>query len=258
VASGAAVLLIAFAVMQTAELRRITRERDRADRITEFMTSMFKVSDPSEARGNSITAREILDKSSKEIDNGLARDPELKAQMLDVMGTVYEGLGIYPRAESLLKKAVDIRRNVLGPEHRGTLSSARLLAWTTSEEGRYTEAEKMMRDLVDTDNRVLGADDRATLVTESNLAWTLELAGHFADAEKLSQQTLERQQYALGLDDPDTIERDLQALLPPRAWTAFAHRLIHHGRRVCAARTPRCSGCALRRWCPQIGVTNSA
>jgi endonuclease-3 len=59
-------------------------------------------------------------------------------------------------------------------------------------------------------------------------------------------------------DDPDTIEVDLQALLPPRAWTAFAHRLIHHGRRVCAARTPRCTSCALRRWCPQIGVTNAA
>ena len=76
VASGAAILLIAFAATQAVQLRRITRERDRADRITEFMTNMFKVSDPSEARGNSITAREILDKASKDIDTGLAKDPE--------------------------------------------------------------------------------------------------------------------------------------------------------------------------------------
>jgi endonuclease-3 len=59
-------------------------------------------------------------------------------------------------------------------------------------------------------------------------------------------------------DDPDKIERDLQALLPPRAWTAFAHRLIHHGRRVCVARKPRCSACPLARWCPRIGVTAHA
>jgi endonuclease-3 len=59
-------------------------------------------------------------------------------------------------------------------------------------------------------------------------------------------------------DDPDKIERDLQALLPPKGWTAFAHRLIHHGRRVCVARKPRCSVCALLRWCPQIGVKASA
>ena len=59
-------------------------------------------------------------------------------------------------------------------------------------------------------------------------------------------------------DDPDKIERDLQALLPPREWTAFAHRLIHHGRRVCIARRPRCSVCPVAGLCPRIGVTVSA
>ena len=52
-------MLISFGVAQTLQLRRTTRERDRADRIAAFMTGMFKVSDPSAARGNSITAREI-------------------------------------------------------------------------------------------------------------------------------------------------------------------------------------------------------
>jgi endonuclease III len=58
-------------------------------------------------------------------------------------------------------------------------------------------------------------------------------------------------------DDPVVIEQDLQKLLAPRVWTATAHRLIHHGRRVCFARKPRCSGCALLRWCPQIGVADA-
>jgi endonuclease-3 len=56
-------------------------------------------------------------------------------------------------------------------------------------------------------------------------------------------------------DDPGKIERDLQALLPPREWTAFCHRLIHHGRQICSARRPRCSACPLITWCPQVGVT---
>jgi serine/threonine protein kinase len=38
VTSGVAALLLVFAVTQSVELRRITRERDRADRVTEFMT----------------------------------------------------------------------------------------------------------------------------------------------------------------------------------------------------------------------------
>ena len=59
-------------------------------------------------------------------------------------------------------------------------------------------------------------------------------------------------------DDPDRIEQDLGALLPPRAWTHFAHRLIHHGRRVCVARRPRCSACPLAALCPRVGVQIAA
>ena len=59
-------------------------------------------------------------------------------------------------------------------------------------------------------------------------------------------------------DEPDRIEKDVQALLPPREWTRFAHRLIHHGRRVCVARRPRCSECVLAALCPRVGVEHSA
>jgi len=109
VAAGLLVVLISFGVAQTLQLRRTKRERDRADRIMAFMTGMFKVSDPSAARGNSITAREILDKASKEIDAGLAKDPEQQAQMMQVMGDVYDNLGLYPQATSLLTRAAGIR-----------------------------------------------------------------------------------------------------------------------------------------------------
>ena len=64
--------------------------------------------------------------------------------------------------------------------------------------------------------------------------------------------------YRLGLTkqkDPVKIERDLMALLPQREWVNFAHRLIHHGRRICSARKPRCEECVLNEVCPKIGVT---
>ncbi len=54
--------------------------------------------------------------------------------------------------------------------------------------------------------------------------------------------------------DPVRIERDLQQLLPAKEWTRFAHRMIHHGRRICAARKPRCDVCPVVRWCPRVGV----
>jgi len=55
-------------------------------------------------------------------------------------------------------------------------------------------------------------------------------------------------------DDPTKIEHDLRVLLPAASWTHFTHRLIHHGRRVCQARKPRCSECPLAALCPRIGV----
>ena len=85
VAAAGVLLLAGFAIAQAVELRNIRRERDRADRIAEFMTGMFKVSDPSEARGNTVTARQILDKGAQQISTGLSNDPELQAQMMYTM-----------------------------------------------------------------------------------------------------------------------------------------------------------------------------
>src|SRR5262249_12326357 len=118
-----ALVVIGFTFMQARQLRRTTRERDRADRGTEYMASRFKVSDPGEARGSGITGREVLDKASKDIDSGLTQDPELQAQMMVLMSRVYQSLGLYSRSETLARQAVVIRTRVLGAEHRQTLEA---------------------------------------------------------------------------------------------------------------------------------------
>jgi endonuclease-3 len=51
-------------------------------------------------------------------------------------------------------------------------------------------------------------------------------------------------------EDPVRVERDLMAALPREEWTMFSHRLIHHGRRVCRARAPRCGECPVAGLCP--------
>jgi eukaryotic-like serine/threonine-protein kinase len=203
--SGAAVLLLAFAITQAVQLRRITRERDRANRITDFMTDMFKVSDPSEARGNTITAREILDRASKDINKGLEKDPELQARLITVMGTVYEALGLYSEAQSLHEQAVDIRRRILGPKQPDTLTSEAQVAWDLAREGHYVEAEKMSRSVLEMDRQALGPDNPLTLNTMYNLGWILHLEGRYAEAEKLDRETVERRRRVLGPEHPRTL-----------------------------------------------------
>jgi tetratricopeptide (TPR) repeat protein len=137
-------LLVTFAVLQTLQLRRTTRERDRANRIADFMTRMFKVS-ASEARGNSITAREILDKAANDIQTGLAKDPEQQARLMYTMGSVYLNLGLDSRAQSLFERALEIQQRVLGPKNLETLETATSLANALRFLGRYPESEKMER-----------------------------------------------------------------------------------------------------------------
>lgn len=58
--------------------------------------------------------------------------------------------------------------------------------------------------------------------------------------------------------DPVKIEHDLDAIVAPAEWGDFSLRLIEHGRRVCDARRPRCSDCALAAICPSAGKVGGA
>ena len=54
--------------------------------------------------------------------------------------------------------------------------------------------------------------------------------------------------------DPVKVETALNALVEPSLRGDFSLRLILHGRRVCAARKPRCGECTLADICPSAGI----
>lgn len=51
---------------------------------------------------------------------------------------------------------------------------------------------------------------------------------------------------------PEKIERDLMRLIPSERWTLLSHQLIHHGRKICSARNPKCTVCPLREHCAYV------
>jgi eukaryotic-like serine/threonine-protein kinase len=192
---------------QTARKQRdlAFRERDRASRITDFMTNMFKVSDPSKARGNSITAREILDKSSQQIDTSLAKDPEARAHMMYVMGEVYESLGLFLQAKSLVTQAIELQRKVFGPEDPEILTSMSLMSKILMEQGHYAEAEQLQRETLTVRTRILGPEHLDTVHSMSRLASVLSWLDRKAEAEKLEREALAIQQRVLGPENPETL-----------------------------------------------------
>ena len=213
VAAGLILLLAGFVAVQAVQLKRITRERDRANRerdratrITDFMTGMFKVSDPSQARGNSVTAREILDKAANDMGTGLAKDPEVQSQMMQVMARTYVNLGLYPRAHELAKRAFDSRISLLGPNDPKTLESMSLLGSILSQEGKYVEAEKLQRQALASESRVLGPENALTLETMDSLAGTLGLDGQHDEQDQLLRQAIEIEKRVLGPENSQTLQ----------------------------------------------------
>jgi hypothetical protein len=82
ITSGLAVTAY-VARLEAEEQRRIAEiEAETARQTTDFMVGLFAVSDPSEALGNKITAREILDKGAERIDAELADQPEIQATLM--------------------------------------------------------------------------------------------------------------------------------------------------------------------------------
>ena len=202
VAAGLVLVLAAFSMIQAIELRRITRERDRADRIAEFMTGIFKISDPNEHAGQAVTARAVLDKAAEDIRNNLNNDPELRARMLHVMGRAYLNLGLYSRAEALFREGIQASGSVRGQNSTDTLRMTHDLAWALLQEGRVAEAESVERKLLDTQRRVLGPEHGDTLATMEELAFTVcnEGKGQCAEGIDLTRHVLEQHERTLGPD----------------------------------------------------------
>ena len=207
------VLLIAFAATMAVQAQRIARERDRANseaeaarQISDFLVGLFNVSNPSEARGASITAREILDNGARDIEARLAAQPQLQARMQATIGTVYTNLGLYGAAEPLLRKAVDAERRLFGAEARQTRQTMSALANVYWFLGRYADAEPLYLSVLQSSRRANGDEDSETLHAAYDLGSLYVMQKRWDEAERLMRQTLDTQRRVLGDGDYRTLE----------------------------------------------------
>jgi serine/threonine protein kinase len=219
VGTGLLLVLAVFSVIQALQLRetarerdnakqerdRANQERDRATRIAAFMSSMFKVPDPSEARGNSVTAREILDRAANDIGTGLAHDPDVQSQMMYEMASTYDNLGLHARAQILAQRSLDARLGLHGSNDPKTLESMTQLGLILHLQGHDTDAEPLDRRALVDERRVLGSDDPLTLETADDLALVLNTLGRYPEAEKLAREVVDSSTRRLGPESALTL-----------------------------------------------------
>jgi non-specific serine/threonine protein kinase/serine/threonine-protein kinase len=205
VAAGIVLALIGFAVRERIQATRIAREAQTAEQVSAFLVRLFEVSNPSQARGSSITAREILDKGAAQIERELADQPLVQARLMSTMGNVYLGLGLRDQARPFLEQALTRRRGLLGERHPDTLASMRDLGSLYRQQGRFDAAEPLLTDALAEARRVHGEDGSETLGFLNGLANLYLDQGRLAEAEPLLRETLETARRVLGQNHQETL-----------------------------------------------------
>lgn len=202
-------VLIAIAGLTGYYTMRLADERDRAmqesqkaRQVTQFLTNLFEISDPSQSKGEVVTAREILDQGALEIDTALAGQPEMQAEMKHVVGRVYVGLGLYREARDILTSSLAIQRMLHGGAHSDISETLYDLASATYELGDYKGADTLYGESLRVRRR-FAADDSVAAEYLNALAAARRHQGDYDAAESLYTETLALRRSLYGGDHPD-------------------------------------------------------
>ena len=213
-----AVLLVTWAITATLQARTIARERDRAraeaakaEQVKEFVLRLFEQADPSEARGETLTARELLDRGWSSIQAELAAQPQVQTELLDTVGQIYRELGAYDRAEPLLTRALEVARRLESAQleagaHPLVATTLRSNGRLRRERGHYDAAETLLTDALARQRRQLGPDHREIAATLADLGLTLYSRGDYARATPLFREALDMRRRLFGEEHADVAD----------------------------------------------------
>ncbi|ACB77448.1 serine/threonine-protein kinase [Opitutus terrae] len=244
--AAAALAVAAFGAFVVFHTVQLTTERDRAQHqaakataLVRLLTEMLTAADPYQFRNSAEpTVRSLLDRGAAQARTQLADQPELQAEMLTIIGRVYQRLGRHKEARPLLEHALKLGRplanqpnllaetlNDLGvllakqakyDEAEALLTESLTLrrqqreasaevAVTLVELGRVhidrgfpTQAEPLFREALAIRRRVLGARHRETATSLSDLGLLLWQTGDVAGAEAHLRECWEISKEALG------------------------------------------------------------
>lgn len=205
----AALAIFAFlSRAEAVEQRNLAIQRTRvAERTVGFVKSMFQVSDPSESRGETVTARDILESGTRKIASGLKDEPEVRADLALTLSEVFASLGSYRQSDRLIRWSYSI-------SHREKDLRAR--QWIAFAEARYNLGEYDAAEVAYRRAINLLAD-ASTLSTSFmprarvGLGQTLTALGRSAEAERQLKGALETDLKQLGSGNSD-VARDFEAL----------------------------------------------
>ena len=208
VASGiiASIVLISLVAYYTY---RIMEERNeaqiqaqKAERISGFLADLFKASDPGEALGASITAEELLQRGSVSIEKELSNEPEVKASILEVLGTVYSNMGNYEKAQTHLEQSLHLKHTYLDPFDQEIAKNLNKIAAAQLYQGQRQEARKNLLEALNIHEEGGNPDYDNYASTLNNLGSIYLNLNNLDSAEVMLRNAVELRRRYLGGDSP--------------------------------------------------------
>jgi serine/threonine-protein kinase len=193
-----ATFIFVSAVVMMVQARRIARERDTAEQVSRFLIEIFQVSDPGQARGNSVTARELLDRGAERITSELEGEPIVQARLMDTIGSVYGALGLSDRAGEIYERSLAVHERASGRRDPETARAIAGLADTLRERAQYDKAETLQREVLDIRRETLGAMHPDVAASLNALGLTLTARAKYDEAEKLLRESAAMTRATLG------------------------------------------------------------
>ncbi|HKI47597.1 MAG TPA: serine/threonine-protein kinase [Balneolales bacterium] len=198
VATGLVMLSLVMGVIAFAwQYRVASAERDHARQeaatsreVAGFLQSLFEVADPAVTNGDTLTARELLDRGAKQINRKLAGQPQVQARMFDVLGNVYLNLWRYNKADTMFSRALDIRRKVEKDENSDLATSLYNIGRASIGIGAYPRADSVLSRALLLRRNEVGENDTLTGEVLVSLGLLKYKTGHYNLSQKYYQQAL--------------------------------------------------------------------
>ncbi|HEU4655469.1 MAG TPA: tetratricopeptide repeat protein [Steroidobacteraceae bacterium] len=186
ISSSLAVLaLIAFAITTAVQAERINRERMKAEEVASFMTELFEGADPNLVRGKELTVRELVDRGANRLSTELDKAPEIRARLLDTLGSVYSNIGAFDRAVQTSTAALELRERFQRDNDPDFFASSYVLATALIENGNFGEAERRLQEALASAKRLPG----------DNSAKVGAVLGRFGRLRQLQQRFTEAAEF---------------------------------------------------------------
>ena len=208
--AAAIIIFILAGLKYTFDLRQERSQaiaaRDQAEELVEFLIGLFEVSDPGEARGRTITAREILSRGANEVSAELGDQPTTQAKLMETIGVVYTKLGLYDEARPLLEQSLELRQGAAGFESLEVSDSLQVLAELYDRQGLYREGEELASRSLAIRAAELGPDSLDVAESFQALGLLSERLGKYDQAEAAFSRAIAIREKSVGPDHPDVAE----------------------------------------------------